>query len=101
MSFAGGIGVALAAATGAGTIDIDPVVGSAAVAGAAAGVAAASAPVPGERAETGQQQQHYAPQAEDTAAAHQLDTVLDSIAREMSILCSTENIIAGVFLFLK
>ena len=73
------------------------------VAGAAAGVAAASAPVPGERAETGQQQQqqHYAPQAEDTAAAQQLSTVLDSIAREMSILCSTENIIAGVFLFLK
>ena len=55
------------------------------VAGAAAGVAAASAPVPGERAETGQQQQHYAPQAEDTAAAHQLSTVLDSIVREMSI----------------
>ena len=41
MSFAGGIGVALAAATGAGTIDIDPVVGSAAVAGAAAGSACA------------------------------------------------------------
>ena len=71
------------------------------VAGAAAGVAAASAPVPGERAETGQQQQHYAPQAEDTAAAQQLSTVLDSIVREMSILCSTENIIARVFLFLK
>ena len=56
------------------------------VAGAAVGVAAASAPVPGERAETGQQQQqHYAPQAEDTAAAQQLSTVLDSIVREMSI----------------
>ena len=68
------------------------------VAGAAAGVAAASAPVPGERAETGQQQQHYAPQAEDTAAAQQLSTVLDSIVREMSILCRAENISSGCFL---
>ena len=71
------------------------------VAGAAVGVAAASAPVPGERAETGQQQQHYAPQAEDTAAAQQLSTVLDSIVREMSILCSAQNITAVFSLFLK
>ena len=68
------------------------------VAGAAAGVAAASAPVPGERAETGQQQQqHYAPQAEDTAAAQQLSTVLDSIVREMSIVCREHNNSGCVF----